>query len=351
MEKITVIGLDLAKSVFQAHGANAAGARVFSRRLSRTQLAAFFAKQPPCIVAMEACGGAHHWGRLIAGFGHEVRMLPAAEVTPFVREPKTDASDAAAIAEAAVRPALRTVPLKTPEAQALCSAHALRDRLIAMRTMQINMLRSHLSEYGMVAATGREGQAELKELVRTGLAGQPATLAGALLALVEAMDAGEAAIAAVDYEIAAAAKPMEAVARLREVDGIGLLSASALVAFGGDLARFKSSRAFVSWLGLAPKVEKSANTVRIGSITKKGNEYLRRLLVHGARSLLHWSSLGKAGGRRPWLEDMLKRRPKPVVIVALAAKLARIAWVILVRGGRYRPPAAAVAPPREAAAA
>jgi len=344
MNEVRIIGLDLAKNVFQVHGENEQGMRVLSRRLSRGQVSAFFAKLPACVVAMEACGSAHHWGRVIASFGHSVRLLPAREVKPFVRLPKTDASDAAAICEAARRPQLRTVAVKTVAAQAACTAHAVRDRLMRLRTAQINMLRGHLAEYGIVAATGREGAGRLKELVRQGLGGEeghsetmPKLLTGALLALVETIDAIELSIESIEKDIRRAARADGRIRRLEEVDGIGRLSASALVAFAGDPARFKNARAFVAWLGLAPRVEASGGKMRIGTITKAGNEYVRRLLVHGARSLIHWSQQDKAGGRSAWIDALLARRPKAVVIVAVAAKLARIAWAMMTSGQSFRP--------------
>lgn len=348
MREITVIGLDLAKSVLQVHGERAPGEVVVSRRLSRSQVEAYFAKLPACVVAMEACASAHHWGRVISGHGHEVRLLPAREVKPFVRLPKTDASDAAAICEAARRPRLRTVPVKTVEAQAMCTAHAVRDRLIGIRTQQINMLRGHLAEYGIVAATGREGAVRLKGIVRQGLGkpggeALPKLLSGSMLALVEAIDATELAIEAIDKDIRRAAAQDEKSRRLGKVDGLGVLSSTALVAFAGDVTRFKGARAFVAWLGLAPKVEASGGKTRVGRISKAGNAYVRRLLIHGARSLIHWSRQGKAGGKSAWIEALLARRPKAVVIVAVAAKLARIAWAMLARGQSYRRPGQAEA--------
>lgn len=343
MSEIRMIGLDLAKSVFQVHAESEPGVRVASRRLRRGQVRGFFARLPPCVVAMEACGSAHHWGRIIGSFGHEVRLLPAREVKPFVRLPKTDASDAAAICEAARRPRLRTVPVKTVAAQAMCTAHAVRDNLTRLRTAQINMLRSHLAEYGIIAATGCEGVGHLKELVRQGLVRDgaegeplPGLLAGTLLALVESLDAIERSIDAIEKDIRRAARTEEKARRLEQVDGLGLLSASALVAFAGDVSRFRSARAFVAWLGLAPKVEASGGKTRIGSISKAGNEYVRRLLIHGARSRIYWSQQGKAGGKSSWIEALLQRRPMAVVIVAVAAKLARIAWAMLATGQPYR---------------
>src|SRR5262245_6799384 len=327
MSEIRMIGLDLAKSVFQVHAESEPGVRVASRRLRRGQVRGFFARLPPSVVAMEACGSAHHLGRIIGSFGHEVRLLPAREVKPFVRLPKTDASDAAAICEPA----------------ASARTGAVRDNLTRLRTAQINMLRSHLAEYGIIAATGCEGVGHLKELVRQGLVRDgaegeplPGLLAGTLLALVESLDAIERSIDAIEKDIRRAARTEEKARRLEQVDGLGLLSASALVAFAGDVSRFRSARAFVAWLGLAPKVEASGGKTRIGSISKAGNEYVRRLLIHGARSRIYWSQQGKAGGKSSWIEALLQRRPMAVVIVAVAAKLARIAWAMLATGQPYR---------------
>lgn len=338
MGEVRMIAVDLAKRFFQVHGSDAGGAAIFNRSLPRSKLVAFLAGQPRCVVAMEACGSAHHWGRTFAAMGFQVRLLPAREVKPFVRLPKTDASDAAAIAEAARRPQLRTVPVKSAAAQAVCSAHAIRERLVAARTAQINMLRSHLAEFGIVSATGREGFRRLEDLVRTGLGDLPAALTGSLLALVETIAAVEKGIAAVEGEIASTAQANDDVRRLRTIPGLGLLSASAVLAFAGDMRRFESGRAFVAWLGLSPRVEASGGKARHGGITKQGQVYVRTLLIHGARAVVYWKSQGKAGGRSPWLDALAQRRPAPVVITAMAAKLARIAWAVVVRGGEYRAP-------------
>ena len=338
MGELRTIAVDLAKGVFQVHGADEKGAKLFSRRLPRNKLIAFFSGQPRVTVAMEACGSAHHWGRTLQEMGFEVHLLPAREVRPFVRLPKTDASDAAAIAEAARRPELRTVPVKSANAQAVCSAHGLRERLVAARTAQINMVRSHLAEFGIVSATGSKGFQELETLVRSGLTSLPPALTGSLLALVEAIDATERAIAAIEREIVTAAKGEAAMQRLTKVPGIGLLSGSAILAFAGDMKRFKSARAFAAWLGLTPRVEASGGKTRLGGITKQGQAYVRTLLIHGARAVVYWKSKGKAGGRSAWLDALVARRPLPVVITAMAAKLARIVWAVIVRGTEYREP-------------
>jgi transposase len=334
MADVTLIGLDLAKNVFQVHGVDGEGARVWSRRLRRDGVCAFFARQPRRVVAMEACAGAHHWGRVLATMGHEVRLIPAREVKPFVRLPKTDVSDAAAIAEAARRPELRRVPVKSEACQAVCAAHRARDQLMRQRTSSINALRAHLAEFGITAPAGEAGRSRLFEQVRgRETADLPELLCLALQGLLEAIEALERSIAAIEQGLSAATNADAAARRLQAVPGIGRLTASALVAFAGDARRFESARAFVSWLGLAPRVEASGGRTRIMGITKSGPEYLRRLLVHGARSRLR----AKASARDPWLTALLARRPRAVAITALAAKQARIAWALMAREETYRP--------------
>ena len=334
MTDVRLMGLDLAKNVFQVHGVDGEGARLWSRRLRRDGLAAFFARQPRCVVAMEACAGAHHWGRVLAAMGHEVRLIPAREVKPFVRLPKTDASDAAAIAEAARRPELRRVPVKTEACQAVCAAHRARDQLMRRRTSLINALRAHLAEFGITAPAGEAGRTRLFEQVRgRQMADLPELLGLALQGLLEAIEALERSIAAIEQGLSAAAKADAAAQRLRAVPGIGWLTASALVAFAFEARRFKSARRFVAWLGLAPRVEASGGRTRITGITKSGPEYLRRLLVHGARARLR----AKASAGDPWLTGLLARRPRAVTITALAAKQARIAWAMMAREEAYRP--------------
>lgn len=334
MSDVTLIGLDIAKSVFQVHRVNADGTRVLSRRLRRRQVIEFFARQPRCLIAMEACAGSHYWGRVFQDLGHSVRLLPAREVKPFVRRPKTDVSDAAAIAEAARRPELRSVPVKSETNQAECSAHATRDLLVRQRTAFINALRAHLLEFGVVAPAGAAGRARLFEQVRGAeLEELPELLGVAAQGILEAIEALERSAAAIEDALATKAKANATAKRLQEVPGIGPLTASALVAFAGDPRRFKSARHFVAWLGLAPRVEASGGRTRIGGITKSGPEYLRRLLVHGARSLLRV----KPGARDPWFNRLLARRPAAVAITALAAKQARIAWAMMDRDEPYRP--------------
>lgn len=253
MTDVTLIGLDLAKNVFQAHGVDAEGTRVWSRRLRRDGVGAFFARQPRGVVAMEACAGAHHWGRLLEKMGHEVRLIPAREVKPFVRLPKTDVSDAAAIAEAARRPQLRRVPVKSEACQAMCAAHRARDQLMPRRTSLINALRAHLAEFGITAPAGEAGRTRLFEQVRgREMAALPELLCLALQGLLEAIEALERSIAAIERGLSAAAGADAAARRLQAVPGIGRLTASALVAFASDARRFESARQFVAWLGRHP---------------------------------------------------------------------------------------------------
>lgn len=240
MTDVTLIGLDLAKNVFQAHGVDAEGTRVWSRRLRRDGVGAFFARQPRGVVAMEACAGAHHWGRLLEKMGHEVRLIPAREVKPFVRLPKTDVSDAAAIAEAARRPQLRRVPVKSEACQAMCAAHRARDQLMRRRTSLINALRAHLAEFGITAPAGEAGRTRLFEQVRgREMAALPELLCLALQGLLEAIEALERSIAAIERGLSAAAGADAAARCSQAVPGIGRLTASALVAFASDARRFR----------------------------------------------------------------------------------------------------------------
>lgn len=341
MEQLKVIAIDLAKSIFQVHGADGNGRTLFSRRVARRKLLDVLARLPRVPVAMEACSSAHHWGRTLMAMGFEVRLLPAREVKPFAAKQKTDASDAAAIAEAARRPNLRPVPVKTTERQAVCSAHAVRTQLVGMRTAKINILRGHLAEFGITEQLGAEGVRALAARVRSADPGIPPMLVIALSAVIDGIAADEQAIEDIERALAAAAQADDDARRLTAVPGIGKLTASALVSFIGDARRFRNSRAFVSWLGLAPRVQSSGGKTRLGGITKQGQVYLRTLLIHCARTVVYWRSKGRAGGRSAWLDGLVRRARMPVVITAMAAKLGRIVWAMLARGDSYRADAGA----------
>jgi transposase len=336
MGEVTTIGLDIAKSVFQAHGSDASGSVVFRKKLSRGRLLAFFASQPPCVVAMEACAGAHHWGRELTALGHTIRLIPPAYVKPFVKRQKNDEADAEAICEAAQRPTMRFVPVKTEAQQASGVVFRARDLLVRQRTQISNAIRGHLAEYGHVAPKGVcyvEGLIERIDSLPD--AAQPA-----LQALVEAMRALEAQIAVLDREIALRAKEDGTARRLMTIPGIGPVTAAALTALAPDPQAFRCGRDFAAWLGLTPLQKSTGGKEKLGRITKMGERTLRRLLVIGASAVIKQALL-KGAPPGSWLAQMLARKPRMLVAVALANKMARVVWALLAKGGIYRAPALA----------
>ena len=339
MSKVTTIGLDIAKNVFQVHGVDASGQVVLRRRLRRAQVEPFFAKLGPALIGMEACGSAHHWGRVLRGLGHEVRLMPPAYVKPYVKRNKTDGRDAEAICEAVERPNMRFVAIKSVEAQAVGSLHRARDLLVRQRTMLANALRGILAEFGVVAAQGNKG---LAELIRLGdEVPIPEAARVATGAMAWQWKELEAQIGALEQRIVRAAKENEAARRLMEIPGVGPISASAIVTAVPDPHVFRSARGFAAWLGLNPRQNNSGDKRRSGRITKQGNRNVRRLLILGASA--HMRQVRVRRGKDPWLSALLERRPAKVASVARAAKTARIAWALLARGECYRAPAAAAA--------
>lgn len=339
--QITTIGLDLAKNVFQVHGIDASGTVVVAKQLRRKQVIAFFAKLAPCLVGMEACATAHYWARELRKLGHTVRLIAPAYVKPYVRRGKNDAVDAAAICEAVSRPSMRFVPVKTVEQQAALMAHRTRDLLVRQRTQAVNALRAHLAELGLVAAQGREGVAALIALVQCeGDAALPAAVRAALLPIVDQLAAVQEQIGALDKALHAQHRASEASRRLETMPGIGVIGATAIAATIADASAFKSGRDLAAWIGLVPRQNSSGGKQRLGSISKQGDRYLRKLLVVGASAVLKHARTHP--DRHPWLIRLLARRPAKVAVVALANKLARIAWAILAKGETYRAPVPAV---------
>lgn len=336
--QITTIGLDLAKSVFQVHGIDVAGKVVVAKALRRGQVLGFFAKLPRCLVGMEACATAHYWAREVSKLGHEVRLIPPAYVKPYVRRGKNDAADAAAICEAVTRPSMRFVPVKSIENQAALMAHRTRDLLIRQRTQLVNALRAHLAELGLVAAQGREGLATLIALVETRrpAGALPPAVGAALQPLIEQLASLQQQIAALDKVIHAQFRSSEACRRLETVPGIGVIGATAIAATITDPGAFKSGRDLAAWIGLVPRQNSSGGKERLGHISKQGDRYLRKLMVSGAAAVVRYAR--HHPDKYPWITQLLARRPAKVVIVALANKIARIAWVVLARGETYRAP-------------
>ena len=341
----TTIGLDIAKNVMQVHGVDALGAVVVRKRLSRAKTLGFFKSLSPCLVGMEACGGAHYWGREIAALGHETRLIPPIYVKPYVKRSKTDAADAAAICEAVDRPHMRFVPVKSEQGQAQALIYTTRGLLVAQRTALANALRSHLGEFGIIAAKGPEGLASLLAVLRAEDSRLPALAREGLNALADTMAATEKQIDKLDARIAKLIRSDATCRRLLAVPTIGAVAAGSLVAMAGDLSRFRSGRDFAAWIGLTPRQNSSGDKVRLGRITKAGDKNLRTLLVMGALSVIRHVRGNAAKGIAPknsagrastWLAKMLERRPPLVAAVALAAKTARIVWAMITRGEHYR---------------
>lgn len=341
MSEITTIGLDLAKNVFQAHGADALGRRVLRRKLRRDQVLAFFSQLPPCVVAMEACGGAHFWGREIGKLGHEVRLIPPAYVKPFVKRQKNDVADAEAICEAALRPTMRFVPVKSEETQGAAMVFRVRELLIRQRTQAINALRGHLAEFGQIVPQGAANAARLIAIVENQDSDLPADAIATLKVLVAALAHLESEIGQLDAEIARRAKENEVARRLMTVPGIGPLIATALAVLAPPPGTFRKSRDFAAWLGLTPRQHSTGGKQRLGATTKMGERSLRRLLILGANSVIIKRHVHATARPGTWLAGMLMRKPPLLVRVALANKMARIVWALMARGGVYQSPAMA----------
>jgi transposase len=337
MEAAVTIGLDLGKSVFQVHGVDQQGTVVVERRLTRARLLAFFAKQPPCLVGMEACAAAHHWGRELQKLGHRVKLMPPRYVKPYVKRQKNDAADAEAICEAVTRPTMRFVEIKSCEQQGVLVLHRVRLMLTRQRTALSNAIRGHMAEYGLVAPVGRRGLQRLIEIVADRHDDRlPGTARASLIILASQLQLVSEQVLDNDRRVRATARSTDLGRRLMEVPGVGPVLASALVASVPDPKTFKSGRDLAAWIGLVPKQNSSGGREKLGGITKQGDRYLRQLLVVGALSVIRYAQ--RHGTRRPWLIYLLARRSPKVAAVALANKMARMIWAMMVTGERYREP-------------
>jgi len=342
VEQISMIGIDLAKNSFQVHGAHADGTVAFRKKVSRRMLPAFLAAQPRCVVAMEACAGAHHWGREAAQLGHQVKLIPPVYVKPFVKRHKTDAADAEAICEAALRPTMHLVAVKTEEQQARGMLFRTRDLLVRQRTQTINALRGHLTEFGIVAPQGPAHVRRLALAIKDAQAALPEAVRRLGRFLLDRIAGLDEEIKGLEKEVRAHARQDEEARRLMTVPGIGPICASAIQAFAPPLESFRCGRDFSAWLGLVPRQHSTGGKPRLGKMSKMGQRDLRRLLVSGAMATIGWA-VRRGGTSDPWLARMLAHKPRMLVAVALANRMARIAWALMTRGENYRacPPVAA----------
>jgi transposase len=328
------IGLDLAKTVFQVHGVNGNEQVSIRRSFRRDQLRRWFEQLPPCLIGMEACATAHHWARELTRLGHTVRLIPPAYAKAYVRRNKNDAADAAAICEAVSRPSMRFVPVKTEAQQAAAGLHRVREQLTRQRTATMNSLRGLLAEFGLLAPQGMTGMNTLISAVEDPEETRiPEPLRPALRAYVAVLATVKAELARIDAALLAAARENKAIRRLMAVPGYGVITASAMVARVPDPSIFDSGRHFSASLGIVPRQDGTGGKVRLGPISKRGDGYMRRLLVNGAMAVLR----SPAGKRDPWLVKLLEHKPMKLVAVALANKMARIGWKMMISGEEYRP--------------
>lgn len=335
MDQPVTIGLDLAKNVFQVHGVDAEGMIVCRRQLRRPQVLVFFSRLAPCLVAMEACAGAHYWARELTAVGHEVRLMPPAYVKPYVKRGKTDAVDAEAICEAVTRPTMRFAPVKSADRQAALLDHKTRDFLIRQRTQTVNAIRAHLGEFGIVVAKGIHNVDRLLEAA----CDVPPAARPALDTLAGQLRDGQARIGEVTARINALQSEDALARRLGSVPGVGTISSSAFAATTPDVSAFRRARDYGAWLGLTPRAHSSGGKERLGRISKAGNRYLRRLLYLGAMAQIsarRGRREGPAGQTPDWLDRMLAHKPVKVVAVALANRMARTIWALIARGSSYR---------------
>lgn len=337
MNEVIRIGLDTSKSVFQVHGVDAAERPVLLKKLRRAEVERFFAALPPTVIGLEACGGAHHWARVLQRLGHEVRLLPPQYVKPYVKRGKNDAADAAAICEAMSRPAMRFVPVKTAANQAALMLHGTRDLLLKQRTMLVNAVRGHAAEFGIVGAKGVGRITALLE--RLAASKSVPELARAIFAgLAAQIERLDKQLKALDRQVMAWHRTNACSRRLAAIPSVGPIVATALAMKVPDPRVFRSGRHFAAWIGLTPKDHSTAGRHRRGGITRAGDKTLRRLLVSGAMAVIQCAKPGRSS---PWLLNLLARKAKKEAAVALANKTARIAWALMMRGEAYRRPAVA----------
>jgi transposase len=322
------------------HGVDTAGQVVVRRQLKRRQVPGFFAKLAPCLIGIEACASSHYWARQLQALGHTVRLMPPAYVKPYVKRQKNDAADAEAICEAVTRPNMRFVPVKTVEQQGCLVLHRTRHLLVRQQTATINSIRAHLAEFGIVAPVGRRGVEELLKVIADAHdARVPEVARACVAALGVQLRQLKAQVLEFDRRILAWHRSSETSRRLDQIPGVGPVLATALVASIAEPKVFRSGRDFSAWIGLVPKQSSSGGKEKLGNISKRGDRYLRSLFTAGALALIRYAKI-HGTKHRPWLAALLTRRPTKVAAIALANKLARIAWALMTKGSRYKQPAA-----------
>ena len=334
--KITTIGIDLAKAVFQIHGVDEPGKVAVRKQLKRSEMSSYFANLEPCLIGMEACGSAHHWARKLEGYGHTVKLMAPQFVKPYVKTNKNDMADAEAICEAVSRPNMRYVPAKTVEQQAILSVHRARQGFVKARTAQGNQIRGLLSEFGVVIPQGiRSIMKQMSEILEDGENGLPGTMRNLLERLTDNLQEMDRQVNELETQIGLWHRENEASRRLAEIAGIGPITASAMVATVGNAREFKNGRQLAAWMGLVPRQNSSGGKQNLMGISKRGDTYLRTLLIHGARAVIRFAE--NKAEPESWLRKRMARRNKNVAAVALANKNARIVWALLAKDRMFRP--------------
>lgn len=335
--QIYTLGIDIAKSIFQLHGVDETGKTILKKKLRRGEFLTFIAKLTPCLIGMEACATSHYWSRKLSQLGHNVRLIPPAYVKPYVKRQKNDAADAEAICEAVARPNMTFVPAKTQEQQSIMMLHRARDILMRQRTMLLNAVRAHFAEFGIISPQGARYTLQHLEAVANGevIGELPEIAMHALIALGNQINGLQKEISNIETQLKAWHKSSEESQRLETIPGIGLISATALATSVPDATCFQSARQFAAWLGLVPKQNSSGGKERLGHITKMGNQYLRRLLVIGATSVM-WHCSKQETQTALWVNKLKENKPHRLVSVALANKTARVVWAMLKSGESYK---------------
>lgn len=333
--QVSTIGLDIAKNVFQVHGIDSEGRAVLGRKVRRDRLIKLFESVEPCLIGMEACATAHHWARRLTALGHQVRLMPPAYVKAYVKRNKNDAADAEAICEAVRRPTMRFVPIKSADAQSVLMLHRARHLLVRQRTAQVSAMRAHLAEYGVVAPKGIAHVRDLFTVLETGTPMLPDLARQTLLLIAQMIGTLSQQIRKIEIELLAWHRTSAVSQRLETIPGVGFITATALAATVGDARSFRSGRQFAAWLGLVPRQNSSGGKERLGGISKMGDRYLRHLLVVGATAIVRYTKR-KATPVSIWANRLLEHKPARLVTVAVANKMARIAWAVMARQETYR---------------